>query len=285
MQRRGQRDDFAIAGERQRERAGGNRGGGGVTDIEVLGCIDLASETLREQADDGPAGLHARRVDREASLIELRSKGGVEDLAGVAIVGDDDERGAERRNAFGCFDAKRETAQLAKDVPRGDGHGAPFAVAAFATECVASPEGFAVGTEGTVVDEDAAVDLGDIDVAHRGGGEGPSGFAPIGREAEVADKVVERAERKRTEREIASGELASDGTDGAVPAAGEDDVGPASDGVAHGPLQAEAVDFEHGEADAELGEGMAQFFGRRGIVGARGGAGSRVEDQDRFHAR
>ena len=285
MQRRCERDDFAIAGEGQRQRAGGNRGGGGVTDVEVLGFVELAGETLGEQADDGPAGWHARRVDRKPSLVELWPKGGVEDLAGVAIVGDDDKRGTEGRNAFGCFDAERETAQLAKDVPGGEGHGAPFAMTAFATECVASSDSFAVRTQGTVVDEDAAVDLGDVDVAHGSGSEDTSGLAPGGRQAEVADKVVERAERKGAEREIAAGELAGDGADGAIAAAGEDDVGTAGDRVAHGVVQTEAVDLKHGEADAELGEGMAQFFGRRGIVVARGGAGSRVEDEDRFHAR
>jgi len=92
-------------------------------------------------------------------------------------------------------------------------------VAVFAAKGIAATNGFAVGAERAVVDENAAVDLGDIDGAHGGGGEGASGVAPGVGEAEIAREVIERAEWQRTERNRAAGEKTGGGADGAVAAA------------------------------------------------------------------
>ena len=76
-----------------------------------------------------------------------------------------------------------------------------------------------------IVDEGAAVDLGDIDAALVAGSDDRRRLGKVEGNAEIAGEMVERAERQQAHRRLAAGQRAGDRAHRPVAAGGDDQLG------------------------------------------------------------
>ncbi len=102
---------------------------------------------------------------------------------------------------------------------------APFAAAQALLLALAVADDVRIEAEARVVDEDAAVHLADVDEHRPSSDDATHGRGDIERHAEIPGEMVERAEREHAECDLAADQRGDDGADGAVAAAGDDDVG------------------------------------------------------------
>ena len=156
---------------------------------------------------------------------------------------------------------------------RGPDERRPFAAAEPLLLALAVAHDVGVEAETRVVDEGAAVDLGDVDLHPVAVDDRPDRFFEVGRHAGVAREVVQRAEGEHAERHRLVGERTGDRADRAVAAAGDDHVGLARErGLDRGADLGAAAR----QADVGIGAGRveqrAQPFEQRVVV-AETGAG------------
>ena len=145
-------------------------------------------------------------------------------VAAVGVVADEDEGGLEVDGAVVAVDAHAQGRKAPEGTQRRAHHGAPLAGGPPVLQLLAQRDGERIGADRRVVDEDAPVDLRDIDAARHAVAHEPRPLERIRRDAEIAREVVERAGRQHEHRRGGAGECGRNGVDGAVTAERGHDV-------------------------------------------------------------
>src|SRR5687767_5050409 len=107
----------------------------------------------------------ACRVDPKPSFIEPGSETVIEDVPGITVVGNRDERRAHCMRLALRVDANANSPQTAEDRKCREHHRPPLPTATHAAERVAFTHGLGIGTDRAVVDENASIHFTDIDRA------------------------------------------------------------------------------------------------------------------------
>ncbi len=163
-------------------------------------------------------------------------------------------------------------------------HGHPFGELMAGSSPLAVDDHVRVDADGRVVDENLAVDLGEIDDAGVPRGDRRRRFLDLQGDAEVFGEMIERAEREHAERHVRPGKHACQGADAAIASAHDNGVYLAASGlrqsVLRSPAQSVAVDEPDLGRDVIAGEGVRQRALDVGGKRLTEGAGAAIHDGD-----
>ena len=195
----------------------------------VAGTISNAPDRLARPASAlarsiGRSRVRARgaTIDEQLALIEPRPGAEPNAVDRVFVVADEDERRLPGPLAAVDVDAYRDAAIPPEDAERRDRHRRPLAVP-LAPQPFPLLDDARIEADGGVVDEDAIVDLADVDSCEVSRRDDRDRLAKVERDVEILREVIEGAERENAERGLRADHAGRDAADGAVAAAGHDD--------------------------------------------------------------
>ena len=225
--------------------------------------------SARSAAARNPARVFLRRTSTHnlpSSSISRCPAAGQRQL--IVVVADEQQRRVDPRLFVVGREGQALVAKTKQGAHRGDRHRQPLAAAeAFALQ-VAVDDHQRIEADGAVVDERAAVHLGDVDPPLGAGGDQRRRFVEVGRNAEIAGEMVERAERQDAEPGRAVRDRAGGGADGPVAAADDQQRIAALDDRPAAHLGLAAVDHLDFGLDAGPAERRLDL-GRDLVVGGR----------------
>ena len=142
----------------------------------------------------------------------------------VIVVADEQQRRVDARLVVVHGEGQALVLETGEGSRRRNEHRQPLASAEPLLLRIAVADHQRIEADRAVVDEDAAVHLGNVDAALLAGGDQFRRFVEIGRDAEVAREMVERAEGKDTKRGVRADECRGRGADRPVATADDDQL-------------------------------------------------------------